>query len=543
MAVNLSPIGNTQFVYDDGSPADGSLLWTYIAGSTTPLTTFTSSDGLIAQTNPIVLNSLGFPTIGEVFLTEGLIYDFVWEDKPIFPATHGAVLKTFEGISGINDNATTTSQWISSGLTPTYISATSFSLPGDQTNEFHKGRMMQLLTTAGTVYGKIINSVFTTLTTVTLYMLNGDVLDSGLSTANLSFLRADDQALPNPIELLRSTVVGNATATPTWDSAYGEVQDVSGVVTYTAIPNAPRPGAYRIWYPAAGAIMTNGGNITVQGNANVTAAAGDKWIINAVTSTNFYIEVVKASGMSIVQASVVGLFSNLKASATGLSALVTITADELVVKSAANDYQTLRAVSLAPSLAASGANGLDTGVSAASTWYSVWVIYNSATNIVAGLFSLSATAPTMPSGYTHKARVGWVRSDGTANKYPLSFAQAGRRVQYQVAASGNITSPPLMASGVAGTVGTTLVSVSTVNFIPPTAAEIIGLLYATSAQTSAVSPNSVAPTPGNNGLNNSAPSGVTVQMQFNFLVSGAAIFWASNGANSSLNCSGWVDNI
>ena len=56
------------------------------------------------------------------------------------------------------------------------------------------------------------------------------------------------------------------------------------------------------------------------------------------------------------------------------------------------------------STGATGANGLDTGTAAASTWYSVWVISNGSTT--AGLLSTNPTSPTMPSGYTYKGRVG-----------------------------------------------------------------------------------------------------------------------------------------
>ena len=62
-------------------------------------------------------------------------------------------------------------------------------------------------------------------------------------------------------------------------------------------------------------------------------------------------------------------------------------------------------------LAASGAGGLDTGSEASSTWYYVWVIGNAETGAVAGMFSLSSAAPTMPAGYTLKRRVGEVRND------------------------------------------------------------------------------------------------------------------------------------
>lgn len=56
--------------------------------------------------------------------------------------------------------------------------------------------------------------------------------------------------------------------------------------------------------------------------------------------------------------------------------------------------------------AGSGNNGLDTGARAASTWYHVFVISDSTGATVDVLFSLSATAPTMPSGYTLFRRVG-----------------------------------------------------------------------------------------------------------------------------------------
>jgi len=54
MAVNLAPIGNGfQFFTNTGIPLDGGFIYTYQAGSSTPLTTFTTAAGTIANTNPI----------------------------------------------------------------------------------------------------------------------------------------------------------------------------------------------------------------------------------------------------------------------------------------------------------------------------------------------------------------------------------------------------------------------------------------------------------------------------------------------------------
>ena len=95
MAVNLSPIGNGQQFFDNtGLPLNGGLIYTYQAGSTTPLATYTDVNGTIANTNPIVLDSSG-RTPAEVWLTYGFNYKFVVK-------TSAAVtLGTYDNIYGI----------------------------------------------------------------------------------------------------------------------------------------------------------------------------------------------------------------------------------------------------------------------------------------------------------------------------------------------------------------------------------------------------------------------------------------------------------
>jgi hypothetical protein len=95
MAVNLSPIGNGQQFFDNtGLPLNGGLIYTYQAGSTTPLATYTDVNGTIANTNPIVLDSSG-RTPAEVWLTYGFNYKFVLK-------TSAAVtLGTYDNLYGI----------------------------------------------------------------------------------------------------------------------------------------------------------------------------------------------------------------------------------------------------------------------------------------------------------------------------------------------------------------------------------------------------------------------------------------------------------
>ena len=80
MAVNLSPIGNGfQFFTSTGVPLAGGLLYTYQAGSSTPLASYTDTAGLFANTNPIVMNADGRPP-SEIWLTAGFNYKFVLTD-------------------------------------------------------------------------------------------------------------------------------------------------------------------------------------------------------------------------------------------------------------------------------------------------------------------------------------------------------------------------------------------------------------------------------------------------------------------------------
>jgi hypothetical protein len=70
-----------------------------------------------------------------------------------------------------------------------------------------------------------------------------------------------------------------------------------------------------------------------------------------------------------------------------------------------------------------GANGLDAGSLANSTWYHVYVIAKAAGAAPALLASTSVSAPTLPATYTLKRRIGSFLTDGSA--HILSFVQDG----------------------------------------------------------------------------------------------------------------------
>ena len=95
MAVNLSPIGNGfQFFNNDGLPLNAGKIFTYQAGSTTPLTTYTDSSGLIANTNPIILGTDGRPP-STIWLSEGFFYKFV------LTTSADVTIQTYDNLYGI----------------------------------------------------------------------------------------------------------------------------------------------------------------------------------------------------------------------------------------------------------------------------------------------------------------------------------------------------------------------------------------------------------------------------------------------------------
>lgn len=89
-----------------------------------------------------------------------------------------------------------------------------------------------------------------------------------------------------------------------------------------------------------------------------------------------------------------------------------------VGKDATNVYDMSLAAAITKRLdatftAGTGGGGLDTGAKQNSTWYHVWLIRKNSDGTSDVLFSTSATAPQMPSGYTAKRRIGAILTNGS----------------------------------------------------------------------------------------------------------------------------------
>jgi hypothetical protein len=78
MTVNISYLAGAgwQFFDDSGNVLSGGKLYTYLAGTTTPATTYTDNTGSVANSNPIILDAAG-RVANEIWLDSNTTYKFV----------------------------------------------------------------------------------------------------------------------------------------------------------------------------------------------------------------------------------------------------------------------------------------------------------------------------------------------------------------------------------------------------------------------------------------------------------------------------------
>lgn len=101
MTVNISCFAGAgwQFYDNAGNPLSGGKIYTYLAGTSTPEPTYTTSAGSITHTNPIILDSGGRVPTGEIWLTNPLYYKFVLADSS------DALIGTYDNVPGVSSAA------------------------------------------------------------------------------------------------------------------------------------------------------------------------------------------------------------------------------------------------------------------------------------------------------------------------------------------------------------------------------------------------------------------------------------------------------
>ncbi len=224
------PVQSTFFIPGTNTPGNGVLLFTYLAGTSTKVTTYKDNAAGTSWTNPIVLDSGGnLSTSGTVWIAQGVRVKFVWApsndtDPPISP------YRTIDNVSGVNDlGSAAQSEWVA-GSTGSFIGNKTFSVGGDQTSTYTVSRRVKATIAAGTAYGTVSSVVFSSgATNVGLWVDSGN-LDSGLSAVYYAQLAADNLSVPRMLQRVMSTQVftSNATYNPSPNLISALVEIVAG---------------------------------------------------------------------------------------------------------------------------------------------------------------------------------------------------------------------------------------------------------------------------------------------------------------------------
>jgi hypothetical protein len=254
-----------------------------------------------------------------------------------------------------------------------------------------------------------------------------------------------------------------------------------------------------------------------------------------------------------------GLFKNLSIK-VATNTTVAVAAEAVAMSDGAGNYRTA-AISATCDLGSNGAvNKLDAGTIAIDTWYYVWAISNGTTD--GTLASTSSTAPTLPNGYTFKARIGAVRTiHASATLY--GTWQLGRRAQYVVGLA-QTTGLPEVAKGPLGTYSTTAPtwSAATVQgnsgqaaIVPLTAgvAFLVGICGGYKGGTGGGGMQ-VAPSTSYGGYQNAnaatapfdnagAGSSIVGAFSFSVILEATTVQVVLTNIGCGLVCEGWEDNL
>lgn len=220
----------------------------------------------------------------------------------------------------------------------------------------------------------------------------------------------------------------------------------------TILPTNHNPPLEDIATQGLSSVLVRDGRAPMTGNLNM----GNFKVTNLLAGTSSTDGVNKNQLDSVNTALSSTIAASLKGYLFGLTLSNNVTDPtndiDIAAGAAASDGATAVVMTLAAALTkrldaawavGTGNGGLDTG-SIANTTYHVWLIQRSDTGVVDALFSASATAPTMPTNYDRKRRIGSIVRAGATI---LGFVQNGDKFDFKVqrADVSGVTNPGITA--------------------------------------------------------------------------------------------------
>jgi hypothetical protein len=389
-------------------------------------------------------------------------------------------------------------------------------------------------------------------------LVGGEIISGGIAVAQYDGTQFEllTNATLSQVGTLTNLVAAATTDLGTIASRNVNITGTTTITSFGSSASATTPIFY-LTFAGALTLTYNGTSLILPGGESIVTAAGDTAVAAYLGSGNWQVISYTTKAIPAFQPAVAG-FSALKIQST-TDTNINVTANAATLQETTGKIFRATTVSVSINMGTTGANALDTGSVGASSWYAVYLIYNPTTLTVAGLASLSATTPTLPSGYTYLARFGWVVTDGS--NHLLRILQYGAEAQYIVGTNPSVV--PNIATGTAGTMSGTspvLAAVSVTTVVPSTAAAIHVLAsavwHAGASGAALVAPNT-AWGGTNRGPNGSAGQpwplevsaatsgdlGGNVMSNTWILLEATTIAWAAAANGAAIACMGWRDNL
>ena len=265
--------------------------------------------------------------------------------------------------------------------------------------------------------------------------MSGNLNMSGYHVRNLSEATNDSDAVPKSqmdaaiagIEITTQTLVTISSGYAADDDDYNAVFRCTSALTLTIVAAADLRSqwAVEIWAEGGNVTVNPNGSETVNGSTTLIVQKGQRAQIIKSNSTSFR---ASLTGDPLSGPQLNGFQAGLNLSNSGTDASNDIVVAPGAAAQSATPYDLMQ---LSPAITkridalwAVGNNqgGLDTGGVTSGTYY-IWLIQRPDTLVTDVLFSLSSSAPTMPTDYTRRALIGsFTRSSG-ANGAPVKAGE------------------------------------------------------------------------------------------------------------------------
>jgi hypothetical protein len=341
MAYNISAFAGAgaQFFDSNGVPLAGGLLYVYTAGTTTPATTWTTSSGAVANTNPIVLNAAG-RTPYEIWLNSGVTYKFA-----LYTST-SVLIGTYDNIPAIDDptvfnnliTVTGTNTLIGTSVPPytSYVAGMTLSFIPVATNtgavtidvdglgaknlfvgsstamvggELVAGRIAQIeydgvrfqlyqasisIADGSVGTAKLADGAVTTIKIADLNVTTGKLADSAVTTAKIANGNVTEAKIGTGAVTVDKIGAAAVTAAKLSGAQTGTAP-VYGARAWVNFSGAPATGTYGRTGTLVTIAMTAHGMTTGQ-TANLTFSAGTG---GTATSTSYVVTVIDANNFTV----------------------------------------------------------------------------------------------------------------------------------------------------------------------------------------------------------------------------------------------------